>query len=46
MAGLDTIQAQRIRLLEQKLETLDKAMALMVQAIERLDARIGEWDQS
>ena len=36
-------QEQRIAALEQQVAYMDTALALMVQALERMDARIGEW---
>lgn len=36
---------ERIAELEAKVDAMDRAFALMVGAIERMDARVGEWDR-
>ena len=36
---------KRIAELEAKVDAMDRALALMVGAIERMDARVGEWDR-
>lgn len=41
-----TSNTDRIAELERNLEALGRALTLLVEAVERLDARIGEWDQT
>ena len=36
---------KRIAELEAKVDAMDRALALMVGALERMDARVGEWDR-
>lgn len=36
---------KRIAELEAKVDAMDRALVLMVGAIERMDARVGEWDR-
>jgi hypothetical protein len=35
----------RITELEKQVDALDRALSLLLEAIERLDARVGEWDR-
>ena len=36
---------KRIAELEAKIDAMNRALALMVEAFERMDARVGEWDR-
>ena len=40
-----TNMTKRLVVLEAKVDAMDRALALMVGALERMDARVGEWDR-
>lgn len=42
---MSDVTAEAFIELEAKVDAIDRALALIVQALERIDARVGEWDR-